>query len=178
MRKSIVTEIRDKDLGNFDEVAQNMSHSIKTAETHQYLRNKQKFAAIAGDTIRKLYLEASLEEDPQRSKSTTPRKKIWKENETSISMETFDIDDIHSPSSVRDICVKENLKQRVAASPKQIFDKLHSIRRYSPEKRVSFYLKYISIILLVTLQFQTLIVPDNIHMNSNIFLGSIKIINY
>ena len=55
VRKSIVTGIRDKDLGNFEEVAQNMSHSIKTAETHYLSRNKQKPAVIAGDTTKIIF---------------------------------------------------------------------------------------------------------------------------
>ena len=129
VRKSVVTGVRDKNLGNLQEVADNMSHSLKTAENHYHLRNKQKSAVIAGGTIRELYSEVSPSKERQ---CTTPQKKVWKEEEIDILKETFDADQHNSSISVRDNCTKDNLCERINASPKQIFDKLKSMKRYSP----------------------------------------------
>lgn len=65
VRKSTVTGIRDKDLGNLQEVADNMAHSLKTAETNYLLRNKQKSAAVAGKTIREFYNSSAPNKSPK-----------------------------------------------------------------------------------------------------------------
>lgn len=119
VRKSVVTGVRDQELGNFQEVADTMSHSLKTAEMHYHLRQKEKLAVVAGQTIRQLY--------------ATPSKKIWSAEEVSVLEESIPLYTTTS-SDVREICSTSGLCTALNASPKQILNKVHSIRRYSPRK--------------------------------------------
>ena len=55
IRKSVSTEIRNKNAGNLKESADLMAHALATQEKHYVLQNKAKSAKIGGASIRNVF---------------------------------------------------------------------------------------------------------------------------
>lgn len=127
-RRSLSTGVRDKNLGNYQELADSMSHSIKTAEMHYALRRKEKSAIIARKTVNKLY--------PSQG-NITPKKK-WSELEVKKLQEVFENTPEKVPTSsfVNKTCNDSDICKDLNASPTQIHNKLKSLSRYSPSQKV------------------------------------------
>ena len=123
IRKSTSTGLRESNAGNYQAAADLMAHSIKTANSHYYLREQEKSASIASGTIRKHYYQGGA--------ATPNKRKMWNNEEINELTKSFTAD-----AAVTD--VNDQISTlNIDASPKQVYDKIKSLKRYSPEKFVS-----------------------------------------
>ena len=121
IRKSTSTALRECQTGHYQDAADLMAHSLKTAEGHYYLREKRKSAAKAGGLIREHFYESSTIVMPPKIR------KIWTEDELTHVTEAFGND----LQSVRRSDIKEQLPHLIDidASPQQQFEALFDIVR-------------------------------------------------
>ncbi|XP_057315258.1 uncharacterized protein LOC130656429 isoform X1 [Hydractinia symbiolongicarpus] len=144
IRKSTSTGLRDASSGHYQEAADLMDHSLKTAEKHYFLREKQQAAVTAGRVIRQHFLE----DEPTKSILSTPPRKMAEINEHASPRNQWRIEEVQTIQEM----FKEEIKNRdismlnvrdkrpmlnvpVDISIKQIYDKVRSLMRYTPVKR-------------------------------------------
>ena len=122
-----------------------MGHSLKTADARYYLRKKQMSAATAGKTIRCLYAYTSPEKTPENSPERTPKmspqrtpRKKWSPEEILIMKDAYKetSTEAFTPSKqLKSFCQENNLCERLNSTETQIINKLHSLKRYSPDRK-------------------------------------------
>ena len=124
IRKSTSTGLRESNTGCYQEAADLMAHSLKTAEGHYYLCEQEKSAARAGGVIRKYFYESSTTVTPPKYR------KKWSEGEVQKLQKEFG----DNLESLRLVDVEERTPTiSVDASPQQIYNKVRSMARYSPK---------------------------------------------
>ena len=117
-----------------------MGHSISTQEKHDALRKKQQSAGKADAAISSYYYEKSDEQLPPPESSTlvSPSKKQWTIEEIEQLRELFNEDRTNDTVSKKQVAARlEHLS--VNATQQQVYDKLKSLLRYSPQKNVAKY---------------------------------------
>ena len=126
IRKSISTGIREIGTGKYQEVAHLMTHSLKTSEIHYVIRQKQKSAAIGASVIRSHFRGTA--EAP-----SSPRKQ-WTTDEISKLLHNFSKELARNQISLDEVISKFDDLGIVNVTPKQVYDKIQSLLRYSPMK--------------------------------------------
>ena len=140
IRKSKSTGLRDVGAGGYQEMADLMEHSISTQEKHYALRKKQQSAGKAVAAISSYYYENSDEQlpPPESSALVSPSKKQWTIKEIEEFRELFNEDITNDTVSMKQVAARlEHLS--VNATQQQVYDKLKSMLRYSPQKNVGKY---------------------------------------
>ena len=100
IRKSTTTGLREHKKGHYQETADLMGHSTKTAEKHYYMRQKVKTSAKASEVIRSHFY--GLETISPINAPTTPKKK-WSEKEVNEIKGVFGEDAV----SLNDVSLAE-----------------------------------------------------------------------
>ena len=140
IRKSTSTGLRDVGAGGYQELADLMGHSIATQQKHYALRKKQQSAGKAATAITSYYYENSGEQlpPPESSALVSPSKKQWTIAEIEEIREIFNEDITNGTVSMKQVAARlEHLS--VNATQQQVYDKLKSMLRYSPQKNLAKY---------------------------------------
>ncbi|XP_066914728.1 uncharacterized protein [Clytia hemisphaerica] len=116
VRKSISTRSRQEKNPHLKEIAALMAHSVKTADMHYDVFEREHACTVGAIEVEKLFRGKG---DSENTAVTTPTKrKKWSQNEESTLVEA-----IESGTPVKEIDVE--------ASPRQIRDKIRRIKKFS-----------------------------------------------
>ena len=145
IRKSTSTGIRDNEMGLYQETADLMSHSLKTAGMVYAIRDKQMTAAAAARNVRQYFNvrseinQSADEKECSVEEEGLPGKKKWSVEEESLLNSEFSVDLMDGKINLPK--VKKKLLTsplRDKASSRQVYNKLKSKIRYSTDlKKVS-----------------------------------------
>ena len=136
VRKSTSTGLRETKTGNYQEVADLMTHSLDTAKKHYHIRSKQLSATTAGAVIGKYFGLRSESPTKIQEDKTPPRspKHVWTPYET-VLLESVFAEELKDRNCYVDIdIVRERLPQlcMITATEKQIVDKIRYLKRNIP----------------------------------------------
>lgn len=116
VRKSASTGLRERNCEHLTEAANLMTHSLKTAEDHYYLRNMEKSSLIGSKAVTKLFQGSTS------PKQITPKKrKTWSDEEVADLRNAFGTQGFVDYQFVKEKCQEFNSFE---ASPRQVYDKL------------------------------------------------------
>ena len=131
--------MRQVKVGDSQEIADLMAHSLSTAEKHYYTRRRINTAASACKAVRSYFQsgEVSSFSTPTKIVKTSlvedgalkVKRKKWTASEEDLLKKTF-CDDIPTMSDV----VEKMPILGILTTPKKVYDKLRTILRSSPAK--------------------------------------------
>ena len=112
-----------------------MEHLEKNSQMHYWTRQKRKSINAGTKEIRRVFFGNPVSNDrnddsnDSNQRPKTPKKKNWTDNKVLTIKENIDIT---KPLSLNDVRV--HLSQKLLdSSPKQIYDKVQSLKRYTRE---------------------------------------------